>query len=121
MRTTIQDVKDILEPNDLADAVIESIITSASTMLDSLFAGQSVSTALMAEIERWLSAHMIASTVLRQAVDQGAGGAYEKYSGVYGEGLKSTTYGQTALALDNTGTLASSGGKKIQFFAVPQR
>lgn len=120
MRTTIQEVRDILEPNDLTDAVIESIINSASIMLDNLFANQTIATALLTEIERWVSAHMIASTVLRQTIDQGAGGAYEKYPGAFGSGLTSTTYGQIALALDSTGLLATTGGKKIQFFAVPQ-
>jgi hypothetical protein len=120
MRTTIQKVRDILEPNDITDDVIESIIESASVMVTSLFSGTSTSSALLAEIERWVSAHMIASTVLRQTIDQGAGGAYEKYAGTFADGLKSTSYGQTAIALDSSGVLASSGGRQVKLLAVRQ-
>lgn len=115
-RTTAKKVKEIIKTN-LTEDQVEPYVISANVFVSNIF-GTGTSD-LLAEIERWVSAHMIASTKTRQATNEKAGTASVTYSGQYGQGLASTSYGQMAMALDSTGVLASLGGKAIQLFAVP--
>ena len=75
---------------------------------------------LKAEIERWLAAHMLASTREQQSKSEKAGSAAVVYQGVTGVGLKSTFYGQTVLTLDTTGGFSSLGGKAVSVSAVEE-
>ncbi len=118
MRTTVAKVKLILPETELADPIITAYIEAAGTWLNTLFAGMSNSAEMEAELERWLAAHLIVATQDRIATKEGAGGAYIEYTGVFGEGLRSTPYGQMALALDVTGMLAAAGMKTVKIFAV---
>lgn len=118
MRTTVAKVKLILSETELTDPVIESYIEAASTWLDVLFANQPVEMTMLAELERWLTAHLIVSTQERIAKKEGAGGAFIEYMGIFGEGLKSTPYGQMAISLDTTGLLAAAGMKAIKMRAI---
>ena len=111
-RTTIDLLKDILDDTELSDPILTSYITGANTFVTGVLSGEGLSTALLAEIERWIAAHMIASTRERMAEKEGAGGAEIKYTGKWGKGLRSTSYGQMAIGLDTSGTLeAMSDGK----------
>ena len=106
MRTTVQLVKDILDETVLDDTTIESFIDSANVFVTNAFSGLTVGATILAEIERWVSAHMIVSTRERVALKEGAGTAYIHYAGEWGKGLLGTSYGQMAVTLDTTGTLA---------------
>jgi hypothetical protein len=106
-RTTIADVKYILDDTDLTDATITSFINGANVFVTATLTGKSLTDELLAEIERWVTAHMIASTVERMALKEGAGGAEITYTGKWGEGLASTPYGQMAINLDTSNTLMS--------------
>ena len=121
MRTTVEKVTDILDDTELDDEIIESFINSANIFVTASLSGKGMSDALLAEIERWLSAHMIASTRERTAKKEEAGTASIEYSGTWGEGLLSTSYGQTAVAMDTSGTLAAIAQGKLtaQIYAVP--
>ena len=111
-RTTIDLLKDILDDTELSDSILTSYINGANTFVTGVLSGEGLSTALLTEIERWIAAHMIASTRERMAEKEGAGGAEIKYTGKWGEGLRSTSYGQMAIGLDTSGTLeAMSDGK----------
>jgi len=110
-RVTVADVKAILDNTSLEDAVITPYITSANIMVNEVM-GTTEDTDILAEIERWLAAHMITITRERQAQKEGAGGAEITYSERFGVGLKSTTYGQMVLALDTTNAFASLMLKK---------
>lgn len=116
-RTTEDEVRAIIDTDITTDQMTQ-YITSASTMIDGLFSNVSITDAMLVEIERWLTAHLIASSRERQAKEEGAGGAYIKYSMLYGTGLKSSSYGQHAILLDYTGTLEKAGGGKTTFFAI---
>jgi len=105
MRTTVQLVKDILDDTALTDNQITSYIGSANVFVTDAL-GTTLSVAVLAEIERWLTAHMITCTRERSAIKEAAGGASIQYTGAWGAGLLSTSYGQMAVALDTTGTLA---------------
>ena len=106
MRTTVDLVKDILDDTELDEDVIESFINSANVFVTAAL-GTTLGTSLLAEIERWIAAHMIVSTRERQSVKEEAGTAKIQWAGVWGSGLLSTTYGQTAVALDTSNTLSA--------------
>ena len=115
-RVTATQVKQIID-TDLDDTIVDAFIAGATALIDSVL-GTDTSD-ILTQIELWLTAHMIASTRERQSKKEGAGGAYIEYTGITGEGLKSTTYGQMALALDTSGELAALGGKQASIYAVP--
>ena len=83
--------------------------------------GTSLSDSILAEIEKWIAGHMVTVTQDRLSKEAGAGGAYIKYAGVWGEELSSTQYGQMALALDSSNTLRNlkEGKKQAWIYAVP--
>jgi len=120
MRTTVDDVIDILDNTELDDSVIEKYINSANVFVTGTL-GTTLSEAILTEIEKWMAAHMIVSTRERMSKDEGAGGAYIKWSGQWGMGLNFTPYGQMAVALDTTGVLnnIAKGKSNAWVYAVP--
>lgn len=111
-RTTAAKVQAILE-DTIAEGTIEAFISGATLLLDEVFEDETeIDEDLIAEIERWLTAHMITSTISRMARKEGAGGANIEYTGQWGKYLDSTPYGQQALALDPTGKLAAATARK---------
>lgn len=120
-RVTAAEVLIIMDNVVLADPIVEAYISGAETFVDENLASTSLSETALKEIERWLAAHLIAVTRERQSKKESAGKASIEYAGVWGEGLKMTSYGQTAIALDNTGTLQILSGKAITFYAIPSK
>lgn len=120
MRTTAQEVRDVLDNTELIDSQIEAYITSAEVLVTQVL-GTTLDESVLAEIERWLTAHMIASTRERQAKKEEAGTAKIEYNGQFKGGLESTTYGQMVLLLDTTGAMAnaSKGLQSAYIRAVP--
>jgi len=119
-RTTIDDVRNILEATDLTDPVITSYITSANVMVTGVLSNSGVGVDLLQEIERWLTGHMIVSTRERQSKEEEAGGASIEYTGKYGESLASTSYGQMVITLDPTGQMAAVGMKRASLEVISQ-
>lgn len=116
MRTNVSEVKEIL-PTSMDDSRIEAFIKGASAFLDATLADKGLSDTLMKEIERWMSAHMITTTSERQLEKASAGPTSTTFAGQFGKGLYSSTYGQTVVNLDSTGTLKSiADDKGEQFF-----
>jgi hypothetical protein len=120
MRTTAANVKAILDNTALTTAQIEAYITSADIMITQVL-GTTLGTDTLSEISRWLTAHMIATTRERPALREEAGTAKIEYTGKWGLGLASTSYGAMVLSLDTTGAMAaaSTGLKSAYIFAVP--
>lgn len=118
-RATATEVKIILETT-LSDAVVTAFIDAANRVVsDHLGANTNISTAQKTDIEKWLAAHMIASTREQQAQAEAAGDAKITYQGETGKGLESTHYGQMVMMLDTTGTLANAiGGKTVSILAI---
>lgn len=119
MRTTVEEVRMIID-TALEDAVITSFIQSASLFIDRVLSDSNLDDEALEDIERWITAHLIANTAERQAKEEGAGGAFIKYVGDFGMGLKSTTYGQTAIMLDTSDTLKAlaDGRKNINLISL---
>jgi len=104
----------------LIAATILPYITSANVFVTDLLESEH-SDEILAEIEKWLSAHMATVTRERLSKEAGAGGAYIKYAGMWGEELSSTQFGQMALMLDTSNILRNlkEGRKQAYTYAVP--
>ena len=120
-RTTIDAVTNILDDTALDSNVIEDYINSANVFVTAALGAKGLSDALLAEIEMWMAAHMISVTRERVYKEAGAGGAYVKYAGAWGEGLLGSTYGQMAVSLDISGTLVNiaKGKSNAWVHAIP--
>lgn len=116
VRVTAKEVRSILDNSSLPDSIVNSYITGANALINSALG--TGTTDLLKEIERWLSAHMIACTVERVASKEGAGGAFIEYTGKYDQGLKSTSYGQMVATLDTSGVMAGLMGKSAKITAI---
>lgn len=114
---TVDEVKNIIDTT-LPDADVTAFISTATAVLDEAYSGYTVSTALRKEVERWFTAHLIASTREQQLTEAKAGSASAKFQGKTGMNLSSTFYGQNALIVDTTGALAGLGGKTIGIISL---
>lgn len=118
-RVTPNDVNAILHTDTISDSVLDSYINIANSIVtDNFSSTDALSDSELVEIERWLTAHLIAITKARMGVKEKLGDAEITYAGAFGTGLLSTPYGQTVSMLDTTGTLAALGKKKISIKAI---
>ncbi len=115
---TATEVKAILDNSQLLDATVDSFIIGADALVISALGSSSLSAALIKEIERYLTAHLISITVERMASKEGAGGANITYTGMFGQGLEASAYGQMVKVLDTTGRMALLAGKSAKIYAV---
>lgn len=120
VRTTHDEVLDIMDSGcTVGHTIIDRLIIAASAVVDEVFENDTdVSATLLEEIECWLTAHMIASTLWRTTSEEKIGDASAKYTGQWGKKLESTPYGQMVLILDTTGKMARSGKIAASIFAV---
>jgi len=123
MATTAAEVRLIMNVTEtkLPDAKIAPFITAGDEIVDQVFLDDTeLSTTLLAEIKKWMVAHMIASTIYRTTSDEKLGDASVKYTGKWGMKLESTPYGQVVLVMDITGRMANAGKMRAGIFAVPE-
>jgi len=119
-RVTSEEVLVILSDPDITEDGTDSFILAATALVDNVLGSDTTLLAsLKKEIERWLAAHLIASTVERMASKAEAGGAKIEYTGAWDKRLDSTPYGQMVLTLDSTGKMASLGSKEASAYAIP--
>lgn len=116
-RTTIAEVKEIID-TELEDANITAYIDSANIMVTEVVGDSDMSASFLIEIERWLTAHMISITKERQAKKQEVNKAKIEYTGVYGDQLKMTSYGQMVLVWDTSNSFNNLGKKNATITAV---
>ena len=122
MRTTAQDVLDIMgSDTTLTLLTIVPYIESSNVFVTNILDGE-LEEVVLTEIEKWIAAHMATVTRERLSKEAGAGGAYIKYAGIWGEELSSTQYGQMALMLDTSNILRNlkEGKKQAWIFAIPE-
>lgn len=119
-RTTASEVDQIMDlPSSFSDTDIERYITAANAKVDNVLGSDTtLSDTLLAEIECYLAAHLIASTRVRQAEREEVDNVYIRYAGEFGKFLESTSYGQAVLMLDTSGKMASSGMKQAGLWAI---
>ena len=104
-RTNTSDVQDIFD-TDLSAASIDAWIGVATELVDDIAdADSSVSSTRLVKIENLVTAHLASSQDQRveKASRESASVTYQGETGMH---FESTHYGQQALLLDPTGTLA---------------
>jgi len=117
-RVLPDEIKDVLV-TALSNTEITIFIDAAHITVDALLDSAVLSAKQLKEIERYLTAHFIASTKERQIKSETVDGAKTDYGQMLGKGLDSTTYGQMAKQLDTSGALSADlGQKSVQFFAI---
>ena len=118
-RVTGTEVKEIFE-TELTSSQLDPFIKTANALINSQSDILALSSALLIEIELWLSAHYASAKDQRIAY-QDYGLTKVKFQGKYETALFSTDYGQTAVGLDTSGTLKdiASGVKTARITAYP--
>jgi hypothetical protein len=117
-RVVAEEVKEIIDTS-LTDPQICPFIKAANVTVTKLLGTTTdLSDDQKKEIERWLAAHLIACTKVRQAKSKKTGKTSVVYQGETSEGINSTHYGQTVVALDTTGKMANLGKRKVSLTAV---
>ena len=121
-RTTADEVRlimDNLTEDDLSDTIIESYILGANALVTKILGDDTtIGAVLMEDIERWFTAHMIASTRWRVASKEKVGQALVEYTGEWKQDLSSTPYGQMVKQLDITGKMSNIGKRAASIYAV---
>lgn len=110
-----EDVKEIIDTS-LSDNAINNFINMAYVRTIQLAGelGNCGGTDALAEIQKLLAAHFM-TVYERQPKSEKIAEASVTWMGKEGEGLKSSLYGQQALALDCSGILARAGLKRATF------
>ena len=110
-RATEEEVLQIIQ-TDLDEEGVTPYLSIANIMVTQVLADSGLEADVLKEIERWLTAHLIAITRTRQSRSEEVGGARVVYTGEFGAGLDSTTYGQMVKVLDTSGLMATVSGKR---------
>lgn len=118
-RTSAAAVKAIMDTDVTADQITASgLLDDAYNFVTAHLGTSGLGTDLLSSIEKWVCAHMVSVGLDRQ-LQKGKGGPAEAtYTGQYGMNLQMTSYGQTAISLDTSNTLASVGGRGVYVGAV---
>jgi hypothetical protein len=114
-RVTATEVKEIMDSCTVTDSIVGTFIKGANEVVNTVLG---TSTTEYKEIERWLTAHMIASTLHRTTSEEKLGDASVVYTGKWGEKLSSTPYGQMVLLLDTSGKMATMGKQTATITAI---
>ena len=120
-RITEAEVKEIIDTSLTGSLV--AFIAAASSIVEDELTGKGLSAARLKEIERYLSAHFVSikDTSQGQVVSEKIGDAEVKYTqSANAKSLDSSRYGQNAMFLDTSGTLAAlgKGNARAQFKVV---
>lgn len=117
-RVTSNEVKELIATSE----TITAQINAANVLVTEKVAPAGTITAdHLKEIERWLAAHFVATSIERQAGKEKIGDTAVEYVGFNNAGLQGlglTSYGQQALLLDTTGTLAALGKRKARMDTI---
>lgn len=107
-RAQTDDVQKLL---DSASEDVTLFVIMASTVVDEFLASSTLSAAVLALIETFLAAHFaLLATERGSLAEKTLGEAREKYHNIYKAGFNATRFGQQAIILDTTGTLAGMSG-----------
>ena len=118
-RTDINTVKGVIDTG-LSDSELLLLIAQANRIVTRQLSGQSMTTALLTDIETWLTAHLIAIGKERQLFSEKVGDMWLTAQGKFDAGLKMTTYGQMVLMLDSSGLLSRASKSKVIIKAISQ-
>lgn len=108
-RVTASEVQEIFK----TDITLDPFIIAANQIVNEKLINKGLSDDQLKEIERWLAAHL-AATSDRRANSKDMGDASIDYGTKRGLGLNSTTYGQQVKILDTTGIMSNLGKRRTQ-------
>lgn len=118
-RVTASEVKQIMDGCTISDTIVGVMIDAAEEVVTNIFSGDAdINDTLLKEIERWFTAHMLASTLHRTTSEEKLGDASVKFTGKWGEKLASTPYGQMVLVLDTSGKMSNAGKQAAGIYAI---
>ena len=113
------DVKNIMNDQSLDSTYVTTILNTVDAILSKVYEYDNTLTdALLTELQKYYAAHIIASTTKRIASEEKVGDASIKYTGEYKSGLNSTPYGQMVLMIDPTGLVARAGKISASITAI---
>lgn len=103
-RVTDNEVKAVVDTQ--RDTV--PFINSANLIVDEELASKGMTANRLKQIELYLAAHLVVLTEEKGGViKKSTGEAFEAYAGKFTTGFNMTRYGQHAIGLDTSGTLAT--------------
>lgn len=110
LRIVEADLRAILKCGATVDLTV--FMNTANVLVDDLLGSSSLSANTLKLIETYLAAHLYALTEERGSLaSETFGDSTERYHNVYKAGFNSTRFGQQALVIDTTGTLARESAK----------
>ena len=119
VRTTSAEVLQILDSCTLSSTIIDVFIASANRLVDVVYEDDTTMTSSQLEdVELWLTAHMISSTLHRTTSKETIGDTSVSYTGYWSKNLQSTPYGQMCLVLDTSGLMGNVGKQAASITAV---
>ncbi len=110
-RVMPEQVRDIISTT-LTDNQVNAMINTAHRIVEQHLAPKNVDADLLEQIEMWLAAHFVCIREPRKESVKADEVSVKYQVGKAGSGLESTMYGQQALALDPTNSLASTALKR---------
>lgn len=117
-RVTVTDVREIIDTS-LGDAGLAACITAANSLISTKSEMLSSLTAeILTQIELWLAAHYVSVADPRITEESTRETRLRYEQPKAGTGLAGSSYGQTAIALDSTLTLADSPSTRRAVFKV---
>jgi hypothetical protein len=118
MAIRVTDIE-VFEIIDTSLTNIDPFINSASLIVDGYLLSKGLSDEILKQIELYIAAHLLSLKDPRTK-SVGVDVLSESYQGQWGLGLNGTSYGQTAILLDSSGTLGSltKNGKLTTSFGV---
>lgn len=120
VRVLAEEVLEIMDGCSVSTSIVDSLIVAANAVVNKVFENDTeTSSTLLKEIEKWYTAHMLASSLSRTTQEEKLGDASVIYTGKYGMMLDSTPYGQMVKTLDITGKMANTGKSGATIRAIP--
>jgi hypothetical protein len=110
VRVTSELVREIIS-TELTDSQINAFANTAHLVVQENLASKGLSEARLKQIELYLAAHFLSMRDQRKKQVK-AGDVAITYQGETSTGLQATLYGQQAMMLDPSGTLASLSQRK---------
>lgn len=115
-RVTANEVRDILANTQLQDNQISAFIEVANlTVTERMTSETAYTDERLTKIELWLSAHLCTNAdprVLSESIDEGR--TTLTYEGEFGQGLRSSRYGQMVLTLDYLSYLVEDTARRVR-------
>lgn len=124
MAVTTADIRRVYPDTDSDDTVIQKFIANATSIVSGQLAGKGLTDSTLDLITTYVTAHLMVISQERGGLRRAKLGDVDESYVVPGDGSFAWTasrFGQTAIALDTSGTLAgqaSNSGRKAEFRVV---